>query len=149
MKYSLVAFLLLILTGCELLESSDAPHVYLDTDRTSYQPGQDLVLTLTNFSGRTFTVGPDLFCDALLQRREKTTWKPIPIHGDGVCLDLGRVLRPGKEVVSRRELSDTLSAGEYRYMYALSEWEDGGRYRRFERVELYTRVFQVRTRFGV
>lgn len=143
MKYALIPLLFLMLAGCELLESSDVSDVSLEVDRQSYQPGQEVVLTLANSSGRTFSVHPNL-CGAVLQQRVRAAW--VPEHHEGVCTSIGLELRSGKEVVSRRELSDMLSAGEYRYMYALSKWEDrdGGRYRRFERIELYTRVFQVK-----
>ena len=140
MKYSFALLLLLVLARCGLLENSDLPDVRLEADRIAYQPGQDLVLALMNFSGRTFTVSGDL-CSALLQRREKTTWKPIP--RDGVCVDVGVVLKFGGAVVSRRKLDDTLLAGSYRYLYELSDSEGGERYWRFERIELYTRVFEV------
>jgi len=138
MKYSFA--LLLVLAGCGLLENSDLPDVRLEADRIAYQPGQDLVLALMNFSGRTLTVGGDL-CHALLQRREKTTWKAIP--RDGVCVDVGVVLKFGGAIVSRRQLDDTLLAGSYRYLYVLNDSEGGERIRRFERIELYTRVFEV------
>ena len=140
MNYSFALLLLLVLAGCGLLENSDLPDVRLEADRIAYQPGQDLVLALMNFSGRTFTVSGDL-CRALLQRREKTTWKTIP--RDGACVDVGLVLKVGGAVVSRRQLDDTLLAGSYRYLYKLSDSEDGERVRRFERIELYTSVFEV------
>ena len=140
MKYSFALLLVLVLTGCGLLENSDLPDVRLEADRIAYEPGQDLVLALMNFSGRTFTVSGDL-CSAQLQRRERTIWKTIP--RDGVCADVGVVLKFGGAVVSRRKLDDTLLAGSYRYLYELSDWEGGERVRRFERIELYTRVFEV------
>lgn len=143
MRYFFVAFLLLILPGCELLGSSDVPDVHLDANRTLYQPGQEVVLTLANVSWRTLTVRPEL-CGAVLQQRFGAAW--VPEYEEGVCPDVGLELRPGKRIVTRRALSDTQAAGEYRYMYALSEWEDRdrGRYRRFERIELYTNVFEVK-----
>ncbi len=138
MKYSFA--LLLLLAGCGLLENSDLPDVRLEADRIAYQPGQDLMLALMNFSGRTLTVSGDL-CRALLQRREKTTWKTIP--RDGACVDVGVVLKFGGAIVSRRQLDDTLLAGSYRYLYELNDSEGEERVRRFERIELYTRVFEV------
>ena len=138
MKYSFA--LLLLLAGCGLLENSDLPDVRLEADRIAYQPGQDLMLALMNFSGRTFTVSGDL-CRALLQRREKTTWKTIP--RDGVCPDVGVVLKFGGAIVSRKQLGETLLAGSYRYLYELNDSEGEERVRRFERIELYTRVFEV------
>ena len=138
MKYSFA--LLLVLAGCGLLENSDLPDVRLEADRIAYQPGQDLMLALMNFSGRTLTVSGDL-CHALLQRREKTTWKTIP--RDGACVDVGVVLKFGGAIVSRRQLDDTLLAGSYRYLYELNDSEGEERVRRFERIELYTRVFEV------
>ena len=140
MKHSLAPLLLVALAGCGLLKDSEMPEVRLEADQASYQVGQDVVLSLINFSERTFTIRSDL-CDAVLERQEKTTWKPI--HGDGVCLDIGVELKLGSAIVSRKPLDDTLSAGSYRYMYELRDGEVRDRYRHFERIELYTRVFEV------
>lgn len=141
MKSCFVALLLWVLAGCGMLESSDEPDVHLDADHTVYQPGQEVVLTLANASRRTFMVHPHL-CGAVLQKWVRAAW--VPERYEGVCTDVGFELRPGTEIVSRRPLGDTLSAAEYRYMYALREWEEGDRYRRFEQIELHTHVFQVK-----
>ena len=140
MKYSLVAFLLLTLVGCELVGGSEALPVRLDADAASYQRGQDVVLTLINNSGRTFTVHPNL-CGAVLQHWERAAW--VPEHYDGVCTLIGFELRSGNQLVARQPLHDSLSAGDYRFMVALSDAEGEERYRRFERIEVYTKVFKV------
>jgi len=140
MKYPLAPFLLLTLAGCGLLENADTPEIRLEADRLAYQPGQEVVLSLINLSERTFTVSGDL-CDAVLLQQQQTTWQPL--SGEGVCPDVGVVLKQGGAIVSRKRLAETLSAGRYRYGYELKDGGGSERYRHFERIEVYTRVFEV------
>ena len=140
MKYSLVAILLLSLAGCELLGDAEPLPVQFDVDAALYQPGQEVVLTLTNTARRTFTVSPTL-CPAVLQQRDQSSWKPIPL--DATCLAIGHELRSGNKLVAPRRLPETLTPGTYRFLYVLNDSEGVERYRRFEQIEVYTQVFRV------
>ena len=140
MKYSLIAILLLSLAGCELFGASDPPPIQFEVDAALYQPGQEVVLTLTNTARRSFTVSPTL-CPAVLQQQVQSIWSPIP--RDGACVSIGYELRSGNKLAAPRLLPETLPAGAYRFMYVLNEAAGEGRYRRFERIEVYTDVFRI------
>ena len=140
MKSSFVAILLLSLTNCELLGGAEALPVQLDTDAASYRPGQEVMLTLTNTSRRAYTVSPTL-CPAVLEQRDQSIWRPM--QREEVCLAIGYELRSGNRLTVPRPLPDSLAAGDYRFMYELQDADGEDRYRRFERIEVYTKSFRV------
>ncbi len=142
MKTGLLLLLLYTLAGCGLLKDDAPQDVRLDADRPSYHAGEVVTLTLTNSSGRTFTVHPSL-CDAVLQRWEASTWKPIFDDPSRVCALIGLELTPGKRVTAQTALHETIRTGRYRYMYVLHDGLDGTRAHREERIDLYTKAFNV------
>lgn len=140
MRAGIVAGIILLLAGCGLLEGSDAPRVTLDADRSSYEPEQEVVLTLENGSDRAYLVHPEL-CGTVLQRWKDDTWRSFP--NDQACTDVTSELDPGSSIEVRRVLPDSLETGTYRYMYTLNTWQFGDRYRLLERIDVFTGDFEV------
>lgn len=141
--YLLLISLVVFLTGCDLLGLSKTSSfdVTFTADQTAYEPGETVELTLSNASERGFMVHPTL-CDAVLQQRSSVKWEVVKKDGR-VCTAVGTTLKPGDEISSERTLSDTLEEGRYRFMYKLIEREEGDRYQKVERIELYTKPFEV------
>jgi len=140
MKYSVIVLLSLILAGCGLFDDSEVINIQLDADAAVYRKGEEVVLTLSNTSGRTLTVHPSL-CGAVLQQFVITAW--VPEHHDGICTLVALELESGEEVVARKTLDEALTPGEYRYKYTLSDYNNGERYNRVELIDVYTKPFQV------
>jgi hypothetical protein len=84
--------------------------------------GQEVVLTLTNHSGR--QVGYNL-CPTLLQRQVAGEWEASPIPFTEVCTMELRTLDPGASATFRHPLPAGIPAGTYRF-WAAVEWPLGG-----------------------
>lgn len=140
MKYFVIALAPLIFAGCGLFDDSEVINIRLDADAASYRAGEEVVLTLSNTSGRALTVHPTL-CGAVLQQFVISAW--VPEHHEGVCTLIALELESGEEVVARRTLAQTLAPGEYRFKYTLLDFKSGDRYRTSEQIDVYTNVFFV------
>lgn len=142
MRYTLAVLALATLAGCNLLGDAGetSPDVRLEANRAAYPPGDEVVLTLANASRFTYTIHPQL-CGAALQQRQQAAW--LTVSADAACTAVAHRLRPGATIVTTRPLSDTLSAGAYRYAYTLANYEEGERQNRRVEVEVFTKVFQI------
>lgn len=123
---SLVALfaLALWLAGCDTVagpRSDDGPvrqaGVSLDADRTLYDDGDEVHLTLRNDGSATYMTGV-LEC-AELERWDGTAWVPSRMRDDVACILIGLYLEPGQSIDGTPRLN--VPAGSYRFTVALTD----------------------------
>ena len=132
-----------LFSACQILGPSDEPGLVFDTDRNAYTPGDEVILTLTNYSSRSVIVHPNL-CGAALQHWYKSGWRTI--LNDRICTSAGYDLDPGEWLTVHRALPDSLSPATYRYEYKVGKWDNwelGDRVRQYHLTEYYTREFNI------
>lgn len=106
-------------SGCQSLPRPEAG-VRLATDRSSYAPGNDVLLRLTN--GTDQAVGYNL-CTAALEREADAGW--LPAGEAEVCTMELRGLDPGASTTYTKHLPADLPEGRYRYVAGVEHHASG------------------------
>jgi hypothetical protein len=90
--------------------------VLLRTDKSRYQPGARLTLTLTNRTGATYAFNP---CTRLIERESGSTWTSYA-EPNRMCTMEAWLLGPNATRTGATELPAQLPSGRYRIVVLLS-----------------------------
>lgn len=93
--------------------------VELRTDRTSYQAGGEVTLTLVNHGPAGYTFNP---CFRTIQRQAAGAWDTVR-ETDRVCTMQAWMLEPGATRTAATELPSSLVPGRYRLLLQLTPTE--------------------------
>ena len=123
---ALLGLLLLSLVGCGVLElSKEAPSLTLETDRSSYKPGETVRVTLMNGTSR--DIRYEIICPYFLEVQMSTGWSE-PRVDDQACIALSAIttVRSGKKSTGEARLPIALSEGVYRFGLEVMLGDAGG-----------------------
>ena len=101
----------LFLSGCNVLDALEEEDLSFTTDKTEYEAGDDITLTLKNNSGE--TIGANL-CTSMLQHKVDGGWESFG-KLTVVCTEEITSLKPGDDLSYTKQLPDGLEEGTYRY----------------------------------
>jgi hypothetical protein len=93
---------------------SEPPVVAIVTDRSSYAPGDSVVVQVTNL---TLAAVRYNLCPGDLQRWSGSRWDTAVSWTEGVCRDNLNSLAAGSTVTIKRPLATTRESGVYRYLF--------------------------------
>jgi|GEM_PF-6320908 len=130
-------FLLLAISGCQILGDNDEGSLLLETNGADFLVGDDLRLTLINGSSNSYTVHPEL-CGARLQIWKNDGW--YTIDGEGFCTLIGLDLNPGQRTQTTRNIDPELESGSYRYEYSIRVYNGETVERTSTREEIFVRT---------
>ena len=91
--------------------------VRLTLDRSSYRPGADVTITLTNSTSQTFGYNE---CTRMVERQDGNSWTAVA-EPDRVCTMHLALLQPNSTASARTDLPASLRSGSYRLSLALSD----------------------------
>ena len=95
----------------------DNAGVRLTLDRSSYRPGADVTITLTNGTRQTFGYNE---CTRTIERQEGSGWTAVA-EPDRICTMHLALLQPNSTASARTDLPANIRAGSYRLSLALSD----------------------------